>query len=269
MSRTFCVFDTEREASKILPLLGRLVANPRRPLDGYRPKIDQSQQLDQKFPIPDKFEYDVVSQKSPTKTIKAARAAKAKAGLGTIFGLDSGADNNSTYMVSADELNIYALQQVNDAWEAVEEQPETDLKHFVETNDGKAYFMVSLVTATNPYIERGDAHGKSGGGRISLPLAAVTSGAVPPSFLDPFLEGGIDGSDSATNKGKFEGVYALAAEYRVVALVSDYELSLKRLFSRKQLLQVKGPFESKRGGLAFSADDDDSGEEDDEGGKFL
>jgi hypothetical protein len=269
MSHTFCVFDTEREASKILPLLGHLVANPRRPLDGYRPKIDRSQQFNENSPISDKFEYDVVSQKSPTKTIKAARAAKAKAGLGTIFGLDFGTDKNSTYVVSADELKTYTLHQVNDAWETVEEEFEKHLKNFVETQEGKAYFMVSLVTATNPYIERGDAHGRSGGVRIGLPLAAVTAGAVPLSILDPSVGGEIDISDSTTNKGKLEGVYALAAEYRVVALASDYELSLKKLFSRKQLLKVRGPFESKRGGLAFGDDDDDSGEEDDEGGKFM
>jgi hypothetical protein len=271
MSRTFCVFDTEHEASKILPLLGHLVANPRRPLDSYRPKIDLSQQTDQKPLIPGKFEYDVVTQKSNTKTIDAAKAAKAKAGLGALFGLDSGIDNKSTYVLSTDELKTYALQQVNDAWETVEEDSEVEMQNFVKTHKGKAYFMVSLVTATNPSIEREETHGKSGGGKASLPLGPISSGVLPPALFDPTVEIEIDRSNRTNNKGKFEGEFALAAEYRVVALVSQYELSLKKLVSRKKLLEDKGTFEAKRGGLAFGGDDDDSdaGEEGDEGEMFI
>jgi hypothetical protein len=271
MSRTFCVFDTEHEAIKSLPLLGHLVANPRRPFDNYRPKIDWSQQSDRTSPMPDKFQYDVVSQKSTTKTIDAAKTAKAKAGLGPLFSLDSGTENKSKYMLSTDELKTYALQQVNDAWEAVEGDFEEEMQNFVKTHKGKAYFMVSLVTATNSYIEREDTRGKSGGGKANLPLGLISSGVIPPSLLDPSVEVEIDRSNSTTNKGKFEGEFALAAEYRVVALVSQYELSLRKLVSRKKLLEDKGTFESKRGGLAFGGDDDDSdiGEEGDEGEMFI
>jgi hypothetical protein len=271
MSRTFCVFDFEHEASKILPLIGRLVGNPRRPLQDYRPKIDRSQQADQKSPIPDKFEYDVVSQKSTTKTIDAARTAKAKAGLGTLFGIDTGTDKNSTYVVSTDELKTYALQQVNDAWETVEEEFETDMKNFVGKHKGKAYFMVSLATATNSYIQRGGTDATSLGGGVSLPLAPLTSGAVPPSLFDPSVTLKIGGSNKITNKGEFEGEFAFAAEYRVISLATDYDFSLKKLWSRKQLLEDKGLFESKRGALAFGGDDDDSdlGEDGEKGEKFM
>jgi len=269
MSRTFCVFDTELKVSDSLPLIGRLVADPRRPLNNYRPR--RSQQPDQKSPIPDNFKLNVVSQNSTSASTEAIRTAKADAGLGSIFELAFATDTKSTYAISANELKTYALEQYNDTWETVKREYETEIRSFVEMNNGKAYFMVSLKTATTSVIERGEEHKKSGGGEISIPLTAVTGGAVPPFISDPHARSEGIWSKSTTNKGVFEAEVALAAEYRVINLVSKYKLSSTKLISRKQILEDKGLFEqSREGGLAFSGEDDSDAEEDSDGGeKFI
>lgn len=265
MSRTFCVFDAEYAVSDSLPLLGRLVANPRRPLDNFRPRVDQ------KFSIADNFKLGVVSEKSTSISTEAIRVAKTDIGLGTVFGLASSTDKKSTYAISTEELKTYALQQCNDAWETLERDYETEMRSFVETNKGKAYFMVSLKTAVKSSIKRGEEHKISGGGKISIPLTAATGGAVPPFISDPRAEVEVNWSKEKTIKGVFQGEVALAAEYRVVALASEYKFSFQKLVSRKQILEDKGPFESKGSTLAFGVDDDDSDvdEDSDDGEKFI
>lgn len=256
MSRTFCIFDTEHGIDDSLPLLGRLVANPRRPLDDYQP--------DKKSPMPDNFKHEVVSQKSTSMTTEAIRTVKVAAGLGALVGLESSTDTKYTYTISADEFKTYALQQCNNSWEALKQKYETEIKDFIRTHQGKAYFIVSLKTATKSIIERGAEQGTSGGGKGSIPLAAATGGAVPPFIGDPNAEVNVGGSTSTTIKGEIDREVALAAEYRVVALVPKYKFSFQKLVSRDQILENKGSFDRSRGNkFAFSGDDDDSDVEED------
>jgi hypothetical protein len=58
---------------------------------------------------------------------------------------------------------------------------------------------------------------------------------------------------------------AFAAEYLVVALVPGFNMSLKKLISRRQFLEDKGYNEQpRRAGLAFIGNDEDSDDEDDD-----
>lgn len=243
MSATFCVFSTEYTAGATLPLLGRLVADPRRPLLNYRPTIDIPQQPDQKSPV-----IDIVTQKSTTMSTEAIKK--------TI---------KLRYSITADELKTYSLRHVSDAWKTVMEANDMELTNFVKENKGKAYFMVSIKTAIKPSVVSRRESQKSGGLKGSVPLAAVTSGAVPALLGDPHV--GIDvRHDSTTNiKAVLADEIAFAAEYRVIALVSEYKMSLKKLISRKQFLEDKGVLEQfGRGRRAFSGNDEDSDVEDDD-----
>jgi hypothetical protein len=260
MSGTFCVFSAESPASACLALLGRLVADPRRPLQNYRPAIDNPQQPDQKSPI-----IDIVTQKSTTMSTEAIKKASVIAGLGTIIDGDSNADNSIRYSITADELKTYSMQQVSDAWKTVKEGNDMELTNFVKGNKGKAYFMVSIKTAIKPSVDSGKENQKSVGLKGSVPLVALTSGVVPALLGDPHVGVDVSKGSNTNTKGVFVDEIAFAAEYRVVALVSEFKMSFQKLVSRKQFLEDKGVLEqSGRGRLAFGGDDNDSDVEDDD-----
>jgi hypothetical protein len=259
MSSTFCVFHAESPASASVPLLGRLVADPRRPLSNYRPTIDQPRWPDQKSPI-----IDIVMQKSTTMSTEALKKASIIAGLGTIIDGDGSTDNNARYSITADEFKTYAIQQVSDAWKTVKEGNDLEMMNFVKENKGKAYFMVSIKTAVKPSVDRGKGGQTSGGLKGRIPLAALTSGAMP-ALLDPQVGFDVGQGQNTTTKGAFDDEIAFAAEYRVVAMVSDFKVSLKKLVSRRQFLEDKGLYrQSGRAGLAFGGDGEDSDIEDDD-----
>jgi hypothetical protein len=259
MSATFCVFHAECPAKASVPLLGRLVADPRRPLSNYRPAIDLPPQPDQKSPI-----VDITMQKSTTMSTEAIKKASVIAGLGTIVDGDGSTANNIKYSITADEVKTYSMQQVSDAWKAVKDGNEMEMTNFVKENKGKAYFMVSIKTAVKPSIDRGKKGQTSGGLKSRIPLAALTSGTIP-ALLDPQVGFDVSQGENTTSQAAFDDEIAFAAEYRVVALVSDFKMSLKKLVSRRQFLEDKGLYrQPARAGLAFSGDDDDSGIEDDD-----
>jgi hypothetical protein len=150
------------------------------------------------------------------------------------------------------------MQQVNDAWKTAKEGHEKEMMKFVKENKGKAYFMVSIKTAIKPSIDRGKGGKTSGGLKGRIPLAALTSG-VMPALLNPQVGFGVSQGENTTSQNVFDDEIAFAAEYRVVALVSEFKMSLKKLVSRRQFLEDKGLYgKSGRAGLAFSGDDEDS-----------
>jgi hypothetical protein len=251
MSATFCVFHAECPAKASVPLLGRLVADPRRPLHYYRPKIEQLPGTDQK-----PLTIDVTMQKSSTMSTEAIKKASVIAALGTIIDGNGSTDNNIRYSIKADELKTYAVQQVSDAWKAVKEGNNKEMMDFVKENNGKAYFMVSLKTAMKSSIDRGKGSQTSGGLKGRFPLATLTSGAIP-TVLDPQVGFEVGHDESTTTQVLFDDEIAFAAEYRVVALVSDFKVSLKKLVSRRQFLEDKGLYDQPgQAGLAFSGDDE-------------
>jgi hypothetical protein len=65
--------------------------------------------------------------------------------------------------------------------------------------------MVSLKTAIKSSIEHGEEQETSGGGKVALPLPAVTGGAVPISIADPHVEFEVNRAKATTIKGEFEG----------------------------------------------------------------
>jgi len=86
-----------------------------------------------------------------------------------------------------------------------------------------------------------------------------------PALLDPQVGFDVGQGENITTQGVFDHEIAFAAEYRVVALVSDFKMSLKKLVSRRQFLEDKGLYgQSGRAGLAFSGDGEDSDIEDDD-----
>jgi len=196
---------------------------------------------------------------------EAIKKASVTAGLGTIIDGNGSADNKIRYSITADEFKTYSMQQVNDAWKAVKEGNDVELTNFVKGNKGKAYFMVSIKTAIKPSFDNGKEKQKSGGFKCSVPLAALTSGVAPVLLGDPHV--GVDVSEGSTTntKGVFDDEIAFAAEYRVVAIASEFRMSFQKLVSRKQFLEDKGVLEqSGRGRLAFGGDDSDSDVEDDD-----
>jgi hypothetical protein len=259
MSGTFCIFYSESLARSSVPLLGRLVADPRQPLSKFRPTLDQPRWLDGKSPI-----IDIIVQKSTSMSTEAIKKASVIAGLGTIIDGDGSTDNNIRYSIKADEFKTYAMQQVSDAWKGAVKGKETEMFDFVKENKGKAYFMVSIKTAVKPSVDYGKGRKTSGGLKGCIPLAALTSGAIP-GLLDPQVGFNVGQSEDTTTQSVFDDEMAFAAEYRVVALVSDFDMSLTKLISRRQFLKDKGLYgKSNRATLAFSGDSEDSDIEDDD-----
>jgi hypothetical protein len=259
MSGTFVVFHTEAPARAGISLLGRLVADPRRPLSKYRPTIDQSPFPDQKSPI-----IDIVMQKSTTVSAEAIKKASLIAGLGPVIDGHASTNNNITYSLTAEELKTYTMQQVSDAWKTVHEGNDAEMMEFVKGNKGKAYFMVSIKTAIKSSFDRSKGGQTSGGLKVCIPLAALNSG-VMPALLDPQVGFEVGQGKNTTTQGILDDEMAFAAEYLVVALVPGFSMSLKKLISRRQFLEDKGYYEQPgRAGLAFTGNDEDSDEDDDD-----
>ncbi len=92
-------------------------------------------------------------------------------------------------------------------------------------------------------------------------LKSASPSLLLTTLLDPQVGFEVGHDESTTTQVLFEDEIAFAAEYRVVALVSDFKVSLKKLVSRRQFLEGKGLYDQPgQAGLAFSEDD----EEDDE-----
>jgi hypothetical protein len=257
MSGTFVVFHTEAPASAGISLLGRLVADPRRPLSKYRPTIDQPPFPDQKSPI-----IDIVVQKSTTVSAEAIKRASVVAGLGPIIDGQASTNNNNTYSLTAEVLKTYTMQQVSDAWKTMKEGNE-QMMDFVKGNRGKAYFMVSIKTAIKSSFDRNKGGQTSGRLKGCIPLALLTSGVIP-TLLDPQVGFEVGQGKSTTAQGILDDEVAFAAEYLVVAWVPGFNMSLKKLISRRQFLEERGYYEQPgRAGLAFAGSDEDSDDEDD------
>ena len=116
-----------------------------------------------------------------------------------------------------------------------------EMINFVKEKKGKGYFMMSIKTTIKPSVDRGKKGQISGGLKSRIPLAALTSGAIP-ARLDPEVGFDVSQGKNTTTQGVFDDEIAFVAEYRVVALVSDFKVSLKKLVSRRQFVGIIGAY---------------------------
>ena len=132
-SKSFFVFDREYPASNLLPLLGRVVAKPRRPLDGYVPRHDTS---NDKLAYLSSFTLDLVTEKPGKVHAESVKSAGGRLGLQKIFGISADSDVDATYELSSSEIKTLALEQHLDVFNLIYKEHNSDLEALLTDSGG-------------------------------------------------------------------------------------------------------------------------------------
>jgi hypothetical protein len=289
--RTFAVFEREASAKDVIPLLGRVVKNPRRPLDGFIPRIvaevknskpkaemeEQKEVTGTALPGTDvsgsettsttdflegyQFEEVVKKDKITADNIKSVGA---KAGLKKIFNFDAGAESSETFELESDTIRTLSLGQHDDILEDLKQHLGSDLEDMILKAPGKTvWMMVSLKSADTARIDRTNEGGLNGSTSITIPVSESAGGV--PGIGNPELSSHIKLSRSSAINGTTKMEVAFAAEYCQIVRDSERRFSIKRGVEKVQLaVKSKGVYNFSGKGLAFAGEEED--DEDDEFG---
>jgi hypothetical protein len=266
-SRTFLILDEEQPAKDAIGLLGRVVAQPRRPFDGFRPQksvpqtdADTDSDTSRRAFLADQTLRVKVERKAKV-TAKTIRTGEAHARLTKFFGFGAKTEANATYNLSSDYIKTIALDQYEDTYKILRQNYESEVSELMDKVDGPVYMMVALKTALNPEYRRHASGEASGEGHVRVPVDKIAGQPIPAL-------GEIGGDvtmkldKTSTLEATAEEEVAFAAEYCEIVRISTYEFHLKSRPSRRIKEKIKPVSRWSGKHLAFGGVESDSAEDD-------
>ena len=179
--RTFIVFDNKYSAEDGIRLLGRVVRDPRRPFDAYRPSIDTETTVPNTEPAGKKpghtkensseshkddgerretlesntflnsFHLTTVSDNAPIFYAQSFESTKARLNITKLLALGVSSDQTTNVTYHAEISKVYELRQHEDVYKTLISQHEPELEALMNSQPSGVplYMMVTLRTVEN------------------------------------------------------------------------------------------------------------------------
>ena len=249
--------------SEIPFLLGRIVANPRSPIDEYKPE-DPRSALDGKYL--ELFDKDFSTLFSGTTN------GKAEAIVGRVLGFDVTKETSTSVKQTGKIVRTRVLPQHREALQALLKTYRADILKFLGDNKKTGYMVVGVKSALDGQQNRKNHQGSKKRLRLNVPTGAAVNALSHGTIdvgdsADIGLDANTENAWTVSSKSTLVGEQVFAIRYRRITLRTIF-LSAKegevKLGDVAWTRNDEGVFGDRERELTEDDDDDDDEEVEEE-----